>query len=440
MSDSECTEELAEMRTNSSSTDPGVGKGAGSSKQSTSTCDTRHLEFEFDRWATSCNLKRKTTALLVKEDLNTEETLSAVSFEDLTRIGVSVGQAILIHKSFKSALTPTVPAGSDQTTLSDQMSGSQSPASEQLASSVTLKDIKRQANSLQEAGKTFNDLISSNKSASVEVVNKVPLTLGLSDTDSPAVSLPLNKTMNTCQFVDCVSAAHSPLTTLTLRSSTRKAYHITKYLTEEAKNRIKNKRKDLILTRMDESDDRLVVRTEEAHPYAGISLEDWGAANCRLMYAMITEGALSQTEIPFYLSYTTTIFDFVAKYDWHSILDYDYQYRERQAQHGFKWGSLNPNAQIQLLPRQKNQLPSTNQTTYNRGYRQRLRHSNELCKQWLARGECRFGNRCRYVHQKIHTNLENNYNATQENQSKNLSGSVAPQNQMRNPGSTWTGR
>ena len=46
--------------------------------------------------------------------------------------------------------------------------------------------------------------------------------------------------------------------------------------------------------------------------------------------------------IEFYLAYSTQIYDFVPKYEWESILDFDFQYR-------FNWGSLTANMELQIL-------------------------------------------------------------------------------------------
>ena len=158
---------------------------------------------------------------------------------------------------------------------------------------------------------------------------------------------------------------------------------------------MKNKRRDLVLTRSGDVDDQLIVRTSDDHPYAGISIAEWGAANCRLLHAILLDGAIAQHDIPFYLAYTATICDFASKYEWSSVLDYDHQYRERQAQYGYTWGTLNPNAELKLrrLPDRYTRRGKPGQTrpTTTSG-------DNEVCRQWLANGHCRFGRSCKYLH------------------------------------------
>ena len=88
------------------------------------------------------------------------------------------------------------------------------------------------------------------------------------------------------------------------------------------------------------ADNNVVVQRDDDHPYSGISVEEWSAANCHLMAYLMRSGSLRSAGVEYYLSYTTQIYDFASKYDWESLLDFDYQYRERQAEHSFVWGAM----------------------------------------------------------------------------------------------------
>ena len=56
----------------------------------------------------------------------------------------------------------------------------------------------------------------------------------------------------------------------------------------------------------------------------------------RLMNRLLCTGQLQRDEIEFYLAYTTKIYEFAEKYDWKSVLNYDYNYKELQTEHKFK--------------------------------------------------------------------------------------------------------
>ena len=146
--------------------------------------------------------------------------------------------------------------------------------------------------------------------------------------------------------------------------------------------------------------DRLVLKTEEEHPYARIAMEEWGAANCRLMNFLMQEGKLARKDVEFYLAYTTKIFDLAELYEWHSVLDFDHQYRELQAAHAFPWGTFAPHLEQKLIPRRSN---SNNNKIFNAATKTGSPQPNQgqqECKLFKAsRGTyCPFGEGCRYKH------------------------------------------
>ena len=61
----------------------------------------------------------------------------------------------------------------------------------------------------------------------------------------------------------------------------------------------------------------------------------------RLMNHLLCTGQLPRDEMEFYLAYTTKIYEFAKMDDWNNVLNYDYNYREFQAEYKFKWGTWN---------------------------------------------------------------------------------------------------
>jgi len=61
----------------------------------------------------------------------------------------------------------------------------------------------------------------------------------------------------------------------------RSALHITQFLSEKSKRRRQNRRKENVLR--SDAEETLVLKTEDEHPYLGILIEEWGAANMRLL-------------------------------------------------------------------------------------------------------------------------------------------------------------
>lgn len=187
--------------------------------------------------------------------------------------------------------------------------------------------------------------------------------------------------------------ATDPRLSLSLKSTNKKTLHITQFLPEKVKARRKNKGQDVFLSKGGDGD-TLVVRTESNHPYSGISLDEWGAANMRLMYALLADGSLARCDVEFYMAYTSLIFDFYCKYEWSSILDFDYLYREQQSQSGFQWGFINPLMELQILVPRNPAKPRPG----NPPHPQPASARRQACRQWLANGVCKFGDQCKYEH------------------------------------------
>ncbi len=111
--------------------------------------------------------------------------------------------------------------------------------------------------------------------------------------------------------------------------------------------------KDILIYRSPDNNDNtsntLVVKTDDSHPYTGISICEWSAANCRIMNHLLQSGDLDRANIEYYLAYTATVMDLGCIYEWSNILDFDFHYREQQAEHNFQWGYINPMMKMQYL-------------------------------------------------------------------------------------------
>ena len=152
------------------------------------------------------------------------------------------------------------------------------------------------------------------------------------------------------------------------------------------------------------ADDGVVLQTDDGHPYSGLTLSEWAAANCRLMAFLLSSGQLAPSDADYYLAYTTNIFEYYESYEWENILDFDYLYRERQSEHGFQWGYIPTNMELSLLasPRRK---PTLGQGARGKGGALNKQQpasqpkSTEECKLFKNNnGRCPYGEACKYVH------------------------------------------
>ena len=95
-----------------------------------------------------------------------------------------------------------------------------------------------------------------------------------------------------------------------------------------------------MVTTSEDGGDKLVVQNNDKHRYTGISIDESGAANIRLMHHLLQTGDLARQHLENYMAYTVSVFEMVQVYEWLSILNFDHQYREQQAQLDFQWGEI----------------------------------------------------------------------------------------------------
>ena len=144
---------------------------------------------------------------------------------------------------------------------------------------VDISVIRRQAGQLDASGKTFDDLLSQSLNIENNQANQSNKPVHVSD----------------------------PRTVLTIKATSHKAVHITQFLTEATKKKRQSRKKTLVLSI---ADNNVVVQRDDDHPYSGISVEEWSAANCHLMAYLMRSGSLRSADVEYYLSYTTQIYDF----------------------------------------------------------------------------------------------------------------------------------
>ena len=84
---------------------------------------------------------------------------------------------------------------------------------------------------------------------------------------------------------------------------------------------------------------QVVVKSGPKKPkLENLTLSQWSIANLAILYKLTSEGKLVGPALMDYLSYTTKIYQLVQKYSLNSVLLYDREYRQLQANIGFRWG------------------------------------------------------------------------------------------------------
>jgi hypothetical protein len=170
-------------------------------------------------------------------------------------------------------------------------------------------------------------------------------------------------------------AYFDPRAVLTVKARKAEVTHIIDFLTEDVIRR------------------RRLANKNEENAYFNISMEEWGAANCRLMSYLLQQGKLSRKDIDYYLAYTTKIYDMASKFTWQSILFFDRQYREVQAEFNMQWGTFAPQLEYQLLQPKAN--PNAPRRTPQLATASRLQ---EECRNFRSKGVCSYGDNCKFRH------------------------------------------
>ena len=392
------------------------GTEEGSRNHETRT--SQKTMFNFDEWTVQNGINRKSTKILREQDICTMDTITKVSSSELLSVGITLGQAKVIvgaaldmNNSKGQGSTPQTVPPPGQTSAAPDIDNSQGTTNQpsQEKQGVSLRDIRQQATQLGETGRQFDHLFHTFTDTSVPTSNnEVILNQPISSTISK----------NVTKFNRVVPAA-DPRAVLTIKACSQKAIHITQFLSEKTKKRLQYRRKNLILSELESGESQLTVKADDMHPYSGIFIDEWGAANMRLLNHLLSQGILSREDIEFYLAYTTTVFEFANKYDWSSVLDFDHQYREQQAQLGFQWGEINPLMELQLLiPKQqshkRNHVHGNPRSGKSANYVPRNNLAIEECRQYKAnQGFCHFGDRCRYKHVPLQS--KNNHESSPKN-------------------------
>ena len=287
------------------------------------------FEFEFDSWAKSFKLNKRTRDKLRRMALVTKQGLAGLSDQDMNALKLTSAQLIALQEGVTALQLDTAP-------------DSDAPDNQHL------KTLLSTAN-------TAFDPMQNNVIA------------------SPCAP-------PTFEALD-------PRAILVVKARSVKAVHITEFLTDDAKRR-RSPRSSFRIQSAG-SDGTCTILQDEDTSYGGITIDQWGGANCRLMNFLLASGRLQRCDIEFYLAYTTKIFDFASKYTWASVLNYDQRYREVQAEYNMQWGTFAPQLELQLLQPKAAAPPTPSRP---------VAPSQEECKLFKTHKTCPYGSDCKYRH------------------------------------------
>lgn len=129
-----------------------------------------------------------------------------------------------------------------------------------------------------------------------------------------------------------------------------------------------------------------------------VSINQWGMANARIMHRLVESGSLQGRGISDYLAYTVKVHQLATRYEWESVLLYDREYRQLQANLRFGWGvDVKHLSDVHLFEKRPVPPPLPKVKTNAGGIRNiDPRSSREICIKF-NRGQCNF-HHCKFSH------------------------------------------
>ena len=153
-----------------------------------------------------------------------------------------------------------------------------------------------------------------------------------------------------------------------------------------------------------QGEQQIVVKLGPKKPkLENLTLSQWSIANLAILYKLVGDGKLAGQSLMDYLSYSTKIYQLVQKCSLTSVLLYDREYRQLQANMGFRWGTdVQHLHTLHLQPRDKlvNQGYSATQKkgiTNSQGPKKRVKHENDTCRNYDSAKGCTF-QKCKFKH------------------------------------------
>lgn len=352
--------------------------------------------FDFHDWASKSGLNRKTTGAMVQEDMTNLLTLTAMSVADVGHLDITRGQHSLVryavaalgNTNFNETPTPSMADGCS--TAGDTLRDGES------TNNAEHQKAREEQQAILEAGAAFDKLW-----------KRAEPTPATRTTTAAGYTVPAGNR------VAKHGSGADPRHALTIRAKNTKALRIVDYLTRTVRERISKKRKE-VLKIPDAPAGVIQLKTEDDNcATIYLSQGEWAAANMCLMAHLLQSGDLLREDVEYYMSYTANIHNYTAKFDWQSIIEFDTQYRETQAEHLFMWGVPATYLEIQLLvPRQRTPLPQKGKsTTAGAAYHGPFQGSQQagqttaapkstvICRLWANSGSCPY-DPCKFDHPK----------------------------------------
>ena len=370
--------------------------------------EVEETPFDFIEWGRVAGLKKKTTDLLKKQDLDTAEVFLELTPGDVAALDITIGQA----RSFKAALCKLGNEAFIGKDTGEEQKKPTGPEDDPDMIPAGQKAPNKEHEAILNAGELLDQLFKDPDGAPALDKQRDERAGRNDDLPHGAAGYTPPATGGIMQY--------DPRVMLTIRAVRKKALHIKDFVSDSVKTRIAKKRREELKVHQGPEGAISLHPVEDGAFY--ISQSEWGSANMRLLNQLLKSGDLPRGKFEYYMTFTAMIHELASVYDWLSVLEYEDRYREEQAESGAEWGMPAPHLDYLLLvPKrradQHNQPPqirSQKKKHQNRpkqfpggqGYqrsapapKQELEQEQEICKLFASSGgECKFGDKCKYMH------------------------------------------
>ena len=121
----------------------------------------------------------------------------------------------------------------------------------------------------------------------------------------------------------------------------------------------------------------------------------WIAANCKILKKLMKDD--DKFVVSDYLLYTERIGELATRFTWSSVLLFDDEYRQRQAESKFAWGTDAPHLSTVMLHARQAPPPGKAGKQAGNGAARRPGVSGVTCRQFNT-GSCSYGSSCKFEH------------------------------------------
>ena len=140
------------------------------------------------------------------------------------------------------------------------------------------------------------------------------------------------------------------------------------------------------------------LKTSQKLKIEQVSPSQWIVANARILAEIITEKPGDQNLVLDYLSYNAKIGEFASRFTWASVMYFDDEYRYRQAQYNFRWGSDSPHTS-QIILKEREKTPNQDRKRSNgKPFTKPAGQDKLYCFEYNLGKHCQYGKDCRYQH------------------------------------------